>query len=81
MSQADIEYAWAQTLKLEKLGIVQHDPELHERMEVLLGTEAKKAGRPRIYQTEAEKKKAYRQRLAKKVTDAQTAQNLGSPSI
>ena len=67
MSTTAIQNAWAETRKLESLGIVLPDPELAERMSLLVPE--RKAGRPRLYKTEAEKKKAYRARVASKVTD------------
>ena len=62
MSRVDIEFAWQQTKRLEAEGIVLPDPELAKRMSELIPE--RKAGRPRLYGSEAEKKKAYRERRA-----------------
>jgi hypothetical protein len=53
MSKADLEWAYELTRRLEArgMGLFNVPPK-------------REAGRPRLYQTEAEKKKAYRERRA-----------------
>jgi len=64
MSRADLEFAWDQTRRLEARGMAMPDAEIAKRMSDVIPE--KKAGRPKLYQTEAEKKKAYRERRAGK---------------
>jgi hypothetical protein len=59
MSRQDIELIKAETLKLEALGFVLG-------MLGLTTLEPKRAGRPKLYETEAERKRAYRNRKAAK---------------
>jgi hypothetical protein len=59
MSRKDVEWIKAETRRLEALGVVLG-------MLGLSAFETKPAGRPRQYQSAAEKKRAYRERKAKK---------------
>ncbi len=62
MSRKDIEIIEAETRRLEALGIV---------LGMLGLKEPKRAGRRRMYVTEADRQRAYRKRKSEKVRDLQ----------
>ena len=74
MSRKDIEIIEAATRRLEALGIV---------LGMLGLNEPKRAGRRRMYATEADRQRAYRKRKSEKVRDLRkrSPSNVASPRI
>jgi hypothetical protein len=67
-SKADLDFAYEQTRRLEARGMG------------LFGLPPKKkAGRPKLYQSQAEKKRAYRERLRGKPLEVKGAQEKRLP--